>query len=287
MDKGEAAAAETASTGRVNSDLRARVLSALVLGPLVLAIVWWGEEPYTALIAVGGLVILREWFLIVSAPRRGPVPVIGYVSVLLLTILVHLSYELVALAFLVVATGALYLAAGGGRTGRWTAEGLLYAALSVAALLVVRRGALGEAFTFFLIATVWVTDIAAYFVGRRLGGPKLWRRISPKKTWSGAIGGLVFGALAGVAAAAVYGHLNLVDWLILGLALSIVSQIGDLAESAVKRRFGVKDSGHLIPGHGGLMDRVDGLVAAAVAAAVLGLLLGGPLHEPVTGLGLM
>lgn len=271
---------------RPASDLRARVLSALVLGPLVLAVVWWGEEPYTVLIAFGGLVILREWLLIIGAPKAGLVPFLGYVSVLAFTILVHLSYELVALAGLAGATAALYAAAGGGRPGRWTAEGLLYATLSVGALLVVRRGEIGEAFSFFLIATVWVTDIAAYFVGRRFGGPKLWSRISPKKTWSGAIGGLAAGALAGLGAAAFYGREGLLVWFGLAVVLSVVSQVGDLAESAVKRRFGVKDSGSLIPGHGGMMDRVDGLVAAAVAAALLGLLLGGTLHEPVAGLGL-
>lgn len=271
---------------RPASDLRARVLSALVLGPLVLAVVWWGEEPYTVLIAFGGLVILREWLLIIGAPKAGLVPFLGYVSVLAFTILVHLSYELLALAGLAAATAALYAAAGGARPGRWTAEGLLYATLSVGALLVVRRGEIGEAFSFFLIATVWVTDIAAYFVGRRFGGPKLWSRISPKKTWSGAIGGLVAGALAGVGAAAFYGREGLLVWFGLAIVLSVVSQIGDLAESAVKRRFGVKDSGALIPGHGGMMDRVDGLVAAAVAAALLGLVLGGTLHEPVSGLGL-
>lgn len=285
MGEGGSSAGEGAR-GRPASDLRARVLSALVLGPLVLAIVWWGEEPYTALIAVGGLVILREWFVIVSAPGSGPVPVIGYLAVLAFTFLVHLSFELAALGLLATATLALYFAAGGGKTGRWTAEGLIYAALSVGALLVVRRGEIGEAFSFFLIATVWVTDIAAYFVGRRLGGPKLWSRISPKKTWSGALGGLLAGALAGVGAAAFYGRADLLIWFALAVVLSIVSQAGDLAESAVKRRFGVKDSGALIPGHGGLMDRVDGLVAAAVAAALLGLLLGGSLHEPVSGLGL-
>ncbi|WP_106753266.1 phosphatidate cytidylyltransferase [Pannonibacter carbonis] len=271
---------------RPASDLRARVLSALVLGPLVLAVVWWGEEPYTVLIAFGGLVILREWLLIIGAPKTGLVPLLGYASVLAFTILVHLSYELAALAGLAGATAALYAAAGGARPGRWAAEGLLYATLSVGALLVVRRGEIGEAFSFFLIATVWVTDIAAYFVGRRFGGPKLWSRISPKKTWSGAIGGLVAGALAGVGAAAFYGREGLLVWFGLAIVLSVVSQIGDLAESAVKRRFGVKDSGALIPGHGGMMDRVDGLVAASVAAALMGLLLGGTLHEPVSGLGL-
>lgn len=271
---------------RPASDLRARVLSALVLGPLVLAVVWWGEEPYTVLIAFGGLVILREWLLIIGAPKTGLVPLLGYASVLAFTILVHLSYELAALAGLAAATAALYAAAGGARPGRWTAEGLLYATLSVGALLVVRRGEIGEAFSFFLIATVWVTDIAAYFVGRRFGGPKLWSRISPKKTWSGAIGGLAAGAVAGVGAAAFYGREGLLVWFGLAIVLSVVSQVGDLAESAVKRRFGVKDSGALIPGHGGMMDRVDGLVAAAVAAALLGLLLGGTLHEPVSGLGL-
>lgn len=141
-------------------------------------------------------------------------------------------------------------------------------------------------FLIFLLVVVWTTDISAYFIGRVLGGPKLWRRISPNKTWSGAIGGLVFAIAAGVVQALVTGQGQIVAWAAFAAFLSIASQAGDLFESAIKRRFDVKDSSRLIPGHGGIMDRVDGLVAAAIAAAILGFLSGGALLQPMAGLNL-
>jgi phosphatidate cytidylyltransferase len=121
---------------------------------------------------------------------------------------------------------------------------------------------------------VWVTDIGGYFAGRGIGGPKLWPRVSPNKTWAGAIGG--FAASLMVATGfAVFGLGRMGPLLVLGAALSIVSQLGDLFESAVKRRFGVKDSSQIIPGHGGLLDRLDGFVAAVVLAAIFGFLRDG------------
>jgi phosphatidate cytidylyltransferase len=119
-----------------------------------------------------------------------------------------------------------------------------------------------------------VTDIGGFFAGRGIGGPKLWPRISPKKTWAGAVGGFA-ASLVVAAGFAAFGLGKSVPLLLTGAALSIVSQLGDLFESAVKRRFGVKDSSNLIPGHGGLMDRLDGFVAAVVLAAIFGALRGG------------
>ena len=133
-----------------------------------------------------------------------------------------------------------------------------------------------------ILLVVWVTDIGGYFAGRGIGGPKLWPRVSPKKTWAGAIGGFAASLVVAAGFVAVgFGKvqppptLKLGPILLVGAVLSIVSQLGDLFESAVKRRFGVKDSSQLIPGHGGLMDRLDGFVAAAVVAAIFGLLRGG------------
>jgi phosphatidate cytidylyltransferase len=134
----------------------------------------------------------------------------------------------------------------------------------------------------FLFAVVWATDIAAYFVGRAVGGPKLAPQLSPNKTWSGSIGGLAGAVLAAVAVVKVSGVGSIVAATVIAIALSIAAQIGDLAESALKRRFGVKDAGTLIPGHGGLMDRLDGFVAAAVLACLIGLAHGGT-HAPARG----
>jgi phosphatidate cytidylyltransferase len=141
----------------------------------------------------------------------------------------------------------------------------------------------GLAAILFLFALVWVTDIAGYFTGRAFGGPKLAPKISPNKTWAGAIGGLVGAMIAGVAVAKFFGLQDLVTIAIVASALSAVAQGGDLFESAIKRRFGAKDAGRLIPGHGGVMDRIDGFVAAATVAAALGILRGG-LESPAQGL---
>jgi phosphatidate cytidylyltransferase len=135
----------------------------------------------------------------------------------------------------------------------------------------------------FVLLIVWVTDSGGYFAGRGIGGPKLWPRVSPKKTWSGAIGG-AFGAVVVALAIARYAHLtNSLAIVRLALLLSAVSQAGDLFESAFKRRFGVKDAGHVIPGHGGIMDRLDGFLVAALAAAVIGIMRGG-FAAPARGL---
>ncbi len=135
----------------------------------------------------------------------------------------------------------------------------------------------------FLFAVVWATDILAYFVGRAVGGPKLAPSISPGKTQSGALGGAVGGVIAGVLLAMAAGVPNLLTIAVVALVLSIVAQAGDLFESWIKRRHGVKDSGWIIPGHGGVMDRVDGLVAAGFALYVLGSLFGG-METPAHGL---
>jgi phosphatidate cytidylyltransferase len=143
--------------------------------------------------------------------------------------------------------------------------------------------ALGFAAILFVFAVVWLSDIAAYFTGRALGGPKLMPRVSPNKTWSGAIGGTLAGMLGGVLVARYFGLANLTGTAVVAVVLSVVSQAGDLFESAVKRRFDTKDASQLIPGHGGLMDRLDGFVTAALAAVLIGIAHGG-MPAPARGL---
>lgn len=162
-----------------------------------------------------------------------------------------------------------------GQRPGWLAIGLVYALAALAASVLVRRDPeLGFTALMLILLIVWMTDIGGYFAGRGIGGPKLWPRVSPKKTWAGAIGGTVLSVLVAV----VFGVLGLghmVPLVLIAIVLSVLSQLGDLFESAVKRKFGVKDSGQIIPGHGGLLDRLDGYVFAVVAAAVIGLLRGG------------
>ena len=163
---------------------------------------------------------------------------------------------------------------GAERSG-WVAIGIVYAIAALAASVIVRLDPdWGFAALMFVLLIVWVTDIGGYFAGRGIGGPKLWPRVSPKKTWAGAIGGLVL-SLATAACFAWSGIGRLGPLLLLAMVLTVASQLGDLFESAVKRKFGVKDSSRIIPGHGGLLDRLDGYVFAIIAAALIGLLRGG------------
>jgi phosphatidate cytidylyltransferase len=165
----------------------------------------------------------------------------------------------------------------------WTALGVGYAGSVLIAPVTLRQDPdYGFVAIVFLFSVVWVTDVMAYAVGRLVGGPKLAPRLSPNKTWSGAVGGAVAAVVAGVATARTA---DLEGWTMIalvGLGLSICSQAGDIFESSLKRRHGAKDASQLIPGHGGLMDRLDGFVAAALAAALLGALRTG--GAPARGL---
>lgn len=165
----------------------------------------------------------------------------------------------------------------------WIVIGIFYAAVSALAPIVLRSSHdFGLNAILFLFAVVWTTDIAGYVVGRLIGGPKLWPAVSPKKTWSGAIGGLMGAVLFG----SVVVHFSGIPVgfiAVLAAVLSIAAQTGDLAESSIKRQFGVKDASHIIPGHGGVMDRLDGFIVAALLAVLIGIARGG-LDNPGRGL---
>jgi phosphatidate cytidylyltransferase len=173
---------------------------------------------------------------------------------------------------------------GGAARPVWTTGGVAYAVLLFLAPVILRRDDhYGMAVIFILFAVVWTTDIAGYFAGRAIGGPKLAPSISPKKTWSGAIAG-VTGVVVIVWLATRYlPEARVTPLVVVAVLLSIVSQAGDLAESALKRRFGIKDASQIIPGHGGVMDRLDGFWAVALCAAIIGLARGG-FAEPARGL---
>jgi phosphatidate cytidylyltransferase len=193
--------------------------------------------------------------------------------VIALAIFVYVDALLTVATILVAAVVMALLASPGRRL--WTATGVVYAAMVMIAPLILRRdSAVGFVVIVLLFAVVWVTDIGGYFAGRLIGGPKLWPMVSPKKTWAGALGGAGGAVLAALTVAFAV-QADPLALAILALLLSAVSQAGDLFESAVKRRFGIKDAGHIIPGHGGVMDRLDGFVAAATLAAVIGILRAG------------
>ena len=271
MTEGEAAPAAVAEQGSRN--LVIRVIVALVLAPLAIAIAFAGGWLWAALVTLAAIGLYVEWLGIVGAARETGVLASGVVALAIAGLglaLGRIDESLIALAF---GLAVVALLSPEGR--RWTAAGFLYAAAAeVASVLVRLDHAYGFITLILILLVVWVTDIGGYFAGRGIGGPKLWPRVSPKKTWAGAIGGFA-ASLVVSGGFAAFGLGKTGPVLLLGAILSIASQLGDLFESAVKRRFGVKDSSHIIPGHGGLLDRLDGYVAAVVLAAIFGLLRGG------------
>ncbi len=279
MTEGEAAPAATAEQGSRN--LLLRIVAAVVLAPTALAIAYAGGWLWTALVTLASIGLFVEWLMIVGVARERRVVVAGGVALAVSGLCLASGRIEASLVVLVLGCAAVAWLSPERRL--WTAVGFFYAAAAeIASVLVRLDQAWGFVALILILLVVWVTDIGGFFAGRGIGGPKLWPRVSPKKTWAGAIGG--FAASLAVAAGFVaIGFaevepprvLELGPILLLGAALSIASQLGDLFESAVKRRFGVKDSSHLIPGHGGLMDRLDGFVAAVVIAAIFGLLRGG------------
>ena len=260
------------------SNLQLRIVSGVVLAFIVLALTWMGGVPFRLLAAAIGALVFYEWTTVSNLDRDRPLwlGAWGFVAIILAALGGGLSgYPMLILA---VAPALLLLAIGQVRElGTLAAIGVGYAALPAVALAFLRGGDIsGLLAILYLFAVVWGTDIFAYFVGRTVGGPKLAPSISPGKTWSGAIGGALAALVAGWAVAYFAGHPSPLLMGLLALPLSAVSQAGDLFESGFKRRFGTKDSSQLIPGHGGVMDRVDGLVAAAVALYLAGWLLAGP-----------
>jgi phosphatidate cytidylyltransferase len=265
------------------SNLALRIVSSLVLAPLAIAAAYFGGAVFIAFWLIAALVVLWEWQTLVCGHDRNSVLTVGAAALIGAAAVLVVGWFGIAIAL--VALGGFGIAALASQVRRgWCVAGIIYAAaLLVAPVLLRRDAAFGFAAILFLFVIVWLTDIAAYFAGRAIGGPKLMPRISPKKTWSGAIGGSVAAVVGGVLLARQFGIAEWVAVALVALVLSVVSQAGDLFESAVKRRFNAKDSSQLLPGHGGLMDRLDGFVVAAVAGALVGLLHGG-INAPARGL---
>jgi len=249
-------------------ELQLRIVSGIALAAVALGATWAGGAVFQLLSVAIALLVYYEWSTITRlAERDFQGNAFGWLSQAVIAALIlfdNAQLTLLALAgFAAAAAIWVYL-----RRGSWCLPGgIVYSGLTGISLSAIRGDSdIGLIAMIFIFAVVWATDILAYFTGRAIGGPKLAPRISPGKTWSGAIGGAVCGVIAGVAV--FLSHFSLDDLRIplLALALSVASQIGDLFESYIKRRFGVKDSSRLIPGHGGVMDRVDGLVFACFAA---------------------
>lgn len=265
------------------SSLALRILSALVLAPLALGAAYLGGLIFLVFWTVAALGVLWEWDSLVCTRDRTSVFAMGVLTIVGGAVLWELGRVVPAL--ILTGLGVLAVATLAASSRRiWCIAGIICAGLLLYAPVMLRRDpAYGLTAILFLFAVVWSTDIVAYFVGRAIGGPKLAPSISPNKTWSGAVGGLAGGVVGGMAVAMATGMVNIAAIGAVAAVLSMASQIGDLAESAMKRRFNVKDTSGLIPGHGGLMDRLDGFFAAAVVAVAIGLVREG-LDSPGRGL---
>jgi phosphatidate cytidylyltransferase len=256
----------------MTNELRTRTVVGLALIIVALGALWMGGFPFWLLLVVAGVLMQGEWGLLVGASEQYRKMAMFAVSVPL-AILCPLAAGVSWVAFVLMATAFFFVLL----TARSfaLALGILYVCVPVMALLLLRGQApdgQGLLLAFWALSLVWATDIGAYFAGRSIGGPKLAPRVSPSKTWAGLAGGVLAALLTGFL-------LHRFAGLPIQLAaasglLAVAAQLGDLLESGMKRRAGVKDSGNLLPGHGGVMDRLDGVVAAAPLAAAFFLLLG-------------
>ena len=256
-------------------DLGIRTLSSAILIPAVLLDVWLGDTWFHLLVALLAVMMAHEWTNIVH--DRNSTQFALHAAAALCGAFLPLSLDWPGTFLVIVLIAALSagLALVQRRTLRiWVLAGVPYVGLPAMAFVILRDSTeTGMLTIMWLFAVVWAADICAYFAGRIIGGPKLAPRISPKKTWAGLWGAVAGGVAAALAVGWATGSANLVVLTALGGILGIVEQAGDLFESALKRFYGVKDSGRLIPGHGGVLDRVDGLVAAALFLSVILLLV--------------
>lgn len=212
------------STPRMSGDLQKRIVSAGILAPIVLFIIFIGGALFNTLIVTVAVIMSFEWQGIITSGHK------------------HITEK---------------------SKQRWNAVGILYVTVFASSLIYLRSLENGFGIVMLMLLLVWATDIAAFFTGRMLKGPKICTAISPNKTWSGLVGGMVAAAIVGVVSSVFISTSGAVNMAILGLIIAVVSQVGDFFESWVKRTFGVKDSGSIIPGHGGLMDRLDGFTTVA------------------------
>ncbi|HHY51371.1 MAG TPA: phosphatidate cytidylyltransferase [Alphaproteobacteria bacterium] len=257
------------------ADLGPRLLSAAVLIVITVAGLYAGGYVFAALVGAVFAGCYREWERMVTLQPLTPVGgvLIGLLALAALLFPLWGPLATAAAVAVAVAVGAV----ADRSVARWRAGGLVFLGVIVTAALAIRgTGFDGVLAGVYLGVVVWMTDTGAFFTGRQIGGEKLAPDISPGKTWSGAIGGLAFGTLAGLVV-----WLIIVPaspwWIGLGFSglISVLGQLGDLAESAIKRRFRIKDSGDIIPGHGGLMDRLDSLTFPLLLVFAVGLARGG------------
>lgn len=246
------------------SDLITRLVAGAAMIVVALVALWLGGPAFWLLASAAALLMLAEWAGLMNAAPARVILALAGLAVPLLVAFPPLEVRDDLVLMLLVGMAALVaIVTMSIRLGL----GLLYAGLPVLGLLFIRDQPNGIALTLWTLATVWATDIGAYFAGRAIGGPKLAPKLSPNKTWAGLIGGMAAALIVG-AVIALFTGLPLI-LAILGPLMAVLAQMGDLFESWLKRRAGVKDSGRLLPGHGGALDRLDGVVPVASLMALL------------------
>ena len=266
---------------KTSSDLKPRILSALVLAPIVLGAVWLGGLPFQIMLVIVVLLAAYEWTRLTCGPGWyiDAVIIAGTaLGALQLAIFPSHMDDLYRLGFVAAAvfSGMALLGSLGlirGQVLRWRLLGVPYISLGPACLIWLRgQEDTGFLLTIWLLLLIWAMDIGAYIAGRAIGGPKLAPRASPNKTWAGLIGGMLsaatVGGFFGWSAPLVTDPAPILQMALLSALIGAWSQVGDIAESMVKRHFDVKDMSNLIPGHGGILDRIDGLLFAAPAMAI-------------------
>jgi len=276
MDRSVLPKGKAPAPKRAAPDIMLRLYSALVLITAALVLTLTSAETFAALVVLFMAAMAWEWGRLV----RGKGLDLAFGAQLgttgLASSITLMGYPALALLIVLLGTALVFLIrllAADRPQAWWSAAGVCYAGFPAIALIWLRGdGYFGTLIVLYIFAIVWTTDSAAYLFGRWLGGPKLAPRISPKKTWAGFVGGLLSAGIVGIAFGALAGLSSL--WLgLLAIGFALIAQLGDLGESAIKRAFGMKDTSGLIPGHGGVLDRIDGLIFVAVAAAGLAWLI--------------
>jgi len=256
------------------SNLWLRIVSGAVLAPAALALAWHGGALFLVMVAIAVSLMSIEWAVMAAPAAPARVAIAMTASVLAVVCLAYAGAIRSAMAMILFgALAAAVVSRGVTQRRADAAYGVLYVGPSCLSIIWLRHTEQGAGWTVMLLATTWAADICAFAAGNALKGPRLWPRFSPNKTWSGFFGGLVGASAAAVATAAWLMRLSLLGAAVIGLAGGLATMMGDLWESMLKRRFGVKDSGDLIPGHGGLLDRVDGLMFATMVFAAARLIV--------------
>lgn len=258
--------------GMSGQSMRARIGSAVVLVPFVLAVIYVGGFVFSAMLILLAWIMAGEWVRVI-APDNSRFFMLATAASATASVILT-AFGFVTPAIVVMLAGALTaggLAWGGKEKARWLAMGIIYITCALIAAQWIRSAmpvADGWRIIYWLLFVIWATDTGALLIGGWLGGPKLAPDISPKKTWSGGVGGVMVAMIvAGIATPLLF-HIPAGAGLLLGAGASVIGQVGDLLESGIKRRFGVKDFGTVIPGHGGAFDRLDSLLLLLPLAAI-------------------